>query len=195
VILLVAGMFNQMFAYRYIYFVFLPLVVLAAAAFSKIRFKWIIFIVYLVAVSNFVFPIAYVSVLKPESTISYVDFTAPQADFRQTYDDLRGIYNNETLIVTFTPAAEWYFKKPDYWIRISFTGLNDSWQIYQGKEVYTGAEIIYDFDGFKRVVNGSIIVLDDWGASRLSRDIFDYINENCEKIISKNAISAFKCGS
>lgn len=196
IFLAVAVSVHKTFASRYVYMAFLPIVVFSSYALSKIKFKWLVVIVYIVWISNIFHPITYVSILIPEKVISHVEFTEPGADFRGVYGNLKEIYNNESLIVSFTPAAEWYFKRPDYWIYFSFTGLaceNNSCSTYNGRDYYTGADIIYNLTDFNRIKGDKIIVMDYWGYGKINRGIAKFISSNCTTIIEKEGIAAFRC--
>ncbi len=193
--IITAGTLNKTFAFRYVYIICLPLVILAAVTLSRIKFRWFVVGIYLVWVSNIFFPFTYVSILIPEKQISHIDITEPSADFRNLYSDLEKIYNGEKLVVSFTPAAEWYFEKPNYWIYFSFSGVNcanNSCSTYNDKEIYTGAEKIYDLDDFKRIKN-KIVVLDYWGAMHINLNITKFISKDCVPIINKKGVTAFRC--
>jgi hypothetical protein len=194
--ILFVNSFQTLFAYRYIYLAFFPLVILSASAISKIRWKWVILGGYILWLSNIVNPVAYSFIITPENYIIHTDSTEPRPDFRGMYLGLSEVYKNETLIATFTPAADWYFKVPDYWIAFSFAGTpvnwSNTWQLHNGKDAYTGAKVIFDLDSFISVKNGSIIVIDDWSAGRINPLILESIY-NCTRIVSKDKINAYKC--
>lgn len=188
--ILIAGGLNQLFAFRYIYLAFLPLLVLSAYSLSKIKFSWAITIAYLLLISFPIFSTSTLAVIIPQKTLSFYDFTAPEADFRGIYT---GLETNKTFIATFTPAAEWYYKKPNYWVYFSFSGLsrmaNETFTLVNGAEVYTGAKIIFNDTS---LVNG-IVVADDWSFARISPNIANFIKNNCTLTRKGEGISAYDC--
>jgi hypothetical protein len=195
IFLMMVNSVNKLFAHRYIYLAFLPIVIMFAYTLSNIKFKWVVAGIYLVWISNIITPFTYTAVLIPTTSIPHKDLTAPSAEFKQLYNELN--YTNETLIVTFTPAAEWYFRKPDYWIQFSFSGFAPSREhsAYNGRDIYTGAEIIHDFKDFQEIgsLENTIFVLDDWGLSRINREIATFINDNCISFITKKGVTAYRC--
>ena len=193
ILILAAASFERMFAFRYVYLAFLPILVLTSVAFSRIKYGWLILTAYLVLISNIFIPFTYTSILRPESRISHFDFTAPEADFRQAYSVIDQIYEGEALIASFTPAAAWYFKSPDYWIHASFTSLNDS-TIYNDRDVYTGARVIYNLEQLKAVKGHKLIILDQWSGSKIKGDIRDFIQESCTERVSEEGVVGFRCG-
>ncbi len=194
-ILLATG-FNKLFGYRYVYLAFLPLIVLVAVPLSKIHFKWIIVGAYMIWLSNIFVPFTYSFILIPEETISHFDFTAPRADFRPLYEDIYNIYSNQTLIVTFTPAAQWYFKKPDYWTYFSFSNLGGRAKgesLYGEYDAYTGANVIYNLEDFLEIGGEKIFVADTWGLRKINPEISRFVTWNCTKFIDRQTIFAFNC--
>lgn len=182
IFILVSASMNKFFAYRYVYLAFLPLVILSSVALSKIKFKWIIVSGYIILVSNLIIPFGYSSVLFPAS-ISYQDVTMPAADFKGFYDSLD--YDGK-LIVSFTPAAAWYYRKPDYWINFSFTGLENEWIMVDGKEFYTGAEIVENLED-------SLVVIDDFSMERIDKSTIKFIKENCSLFLEKEGVGGYRC--
>ncbi len=195
-LLLIAVGFEKLFASRYIYLLFFPMILMASAALSKIRLKWIVIAIYIIWLSNIFNPFAYSFILIPERNISHEDTTEPRAEFRQIYQELEGIYEDETLIVSFTPAAEWYFKKPDYWIFFSFNRIpgpaNESFTVYGDRDVYTGAELIYDLEDIKKIEEEKFVVIDDWAAGRIAQNIISSL-EDCTIILEKEGIKIYGC--
>ena len=171
----------------------MPIIILSAYAISKVRFSIAITLLYIVWISNIFYPISYSTIIIPERSISHFDFTAPDANFKGSYTELKKVYNNEILIATRTPEGAWYFKNPDYWISFSFTNLKDeSYTNYYGKEIYTGAQIISNLEQFESI-NNKIAVLDDWGSMRIDQDIKSFINNNCTLLINRDRINVYRC--
>jgi hypothetical protein len=197
VLLLLGFASYTLFAFRYVYLAFLPLVIFASFTLSKIKFKWAVFFVYLIWISNIFVPITYTAVLKPQKVIIHNDPTAPQMDFKDFYDELGYEYHNEVLIVTLSAMAEWYLKKPDYWIYFSFTGLkvepNETFSVHNGRDVYTGADIIYDLDDFKDIKGEKTVVIDDWSSTKIDSEIIKYLNTECSLIIEKKEVAGYRC--
>ncbi|MBD3249152.1 hypothetical protein GF336_03845 [Candidatus Woesearchaeota archaeon] len=196
VLIFAAVSFEKLFALRYVYLVFFPMVVLASVALSRIRFRWVVAGLYILWLSNIFTPITYSFVLAPEMIVSHNDITSPRAGFRQIYQEIEGIYEDETLIVSITSESGWYFKNPDYWIYFSFNRIpvpaEKSFTVYNGRDIYTGADIIYDADDLNDIKEKKIIVIDDWAAGRIDPGI-NSVLDNCKIISEKEGIKAYRC--
>jgi len=87
---------------------------------------------------------------------------APQADFRSAYTYIgERIQNNDTVISSWTAPTVHYLREPDYAL-IPESSVPMS--IYQGKDYYSGAPIIYNASQLSNIVNESErgwLVLDD----------------------------------
>ncbi len=193
---LLAGGLNITFGYRYIYLSFLPAVVLSAVALSRIKMKWTVTFIYIMWLSNLFTPLTYTFVVTPMESISNYDPTAPRLNFRPLYEELSAIYDGETFVASFGPPAEWYFKKPDYWTYFSMSGYkgrerNES--LYLGKDVYTGADVLYNLTDFLGIEGEKIVVAGAWSVMRIDSGLREYFVTNCTEIINKEDISAFRC--
>ena len=183
-LVLLAGFLNSLFAYRYIYLIFFPIIIFASIALSKVRGKYVILGVYMVITSNLILPFSYTFVLIP-AKISHYDPTAPYADFRSAYAHLP----NLPFVATFTPAAAFYSRNPDYWLNFSFSGRNDSWLIKNGKEIYTGATVAYGIDDLP---DSFVAVIDRWGFGKLDPSVQTFIN-NCVPLYEAENIGVVQC--
>jgi len=185
--------FGKIFAFRYVYLGFLPLVILAAHAISNVKWNLAVAAVYIVWVSNIFYPLGNITMLLPTSQISHYDFTAPTADFKGIYSGM----NASNLITSIPSEAAWYYKNPDYWIYISYTGevlpLNESWSILDGKDIYTGADVVASYEEFLNVSDGSTVVIDDWSATRMDEGIYAYIISNCTVLKEAEGIRSYGC--
>lgn len=193
---ILAGGLNITFGYRYIYLCFLPAVVLSAYALSKIRLKWAVVVIYMLWLSNIFTPVSYSFVVTPMEQISHYDPTAPRLNFRPLYEELKQVYKNETFIASFGPPAEWYFKSPDYWTYFSMSGVRGKEQnesLYQGRDIYTGAEVLYNLTDFLDVEGEKIVVAGAWSVMRIDPELRQFFVTNCTEIIDKEDISAYRC--
>ena len=69
------------------------------------------------------------------------------------------------------------------------TPLNETFLIYEGKEVYTGAEVIFSYED----LNNSLVVVDNWAFARINKTIATFIKENCTLTVEKTSINAYRC--
>ncbi|MFT4303775.1 MAG: glycosyltransferase family 39 protein [Candidatus Woesearchaeota archaeon] len=190
-LVVVSASFGSVFAFRYVYLAFFPIVILASYALSQIKWSYFIVFCYIIWVSNIFNPFSYVTVLTPMKSISLNDFTSPTADFKGLYNELSLIYNDEILVVSVTPLASWYFRNPDYWLFFSMTGrMHDDverhFEIYNGKDSFTGASIIFSED----IEGERIVVVDSW-AKRMPG--FNWSSEGCDLLIAKTNVNAYRC--
>ncbi len=181
--------FYKYFGFRYIYIAFFPVVILASVAISKIKWAYVITGFYLLWASNLFYQ-TNVFLLTPG--VDHFDATMPRANFRELYEELGEV---DTLVATYTPAAEWYYRAPDYWIYFHFTvpgtPMNETYLAINGTEFYTGAKVITTLEELKNISNATI-VFDAWSSTRLDEDI-NYYMESCEDIVVKTDIKAVRC--
>ena len=59
ILILFATTVNKTFGSRYIFLIFLPLTIFTGIAFSKIKFKWVILVIYIIWLSNIITPFTY----------------------------------------------------------------------------------------------------------------------------------------
>ncbi len=204
ILLLFGIFFVKLFAFRYLYFFVFPIVLfsslLMAFFYQKLgKLILIPIIILLLFPSNLFFPYTYVNVIKPVD-VNYNDFSAPEIDYKNipqnTLNELKNPENK--VIVFFSPSFEWHVRKPDFVFDFSLSGLpGDSLEI-NGKDVYSGAQIIKSNKDVTEYLIGKefYFVAEGFAVNKLKPDEkerFNKIIETCEDYYSNQEMSIYKC--
>jgi len=193
--LLIGIFFVKLFALRYMYFFVFPMVLYSSMIMAYLydNFgKWIIpsIIILLLFPSNVFFDYSYVNVVIPIDHNIY-DRTAPRIDYKSVPEDIKFSLKNGEIMTFFSPGVEWYIKKPDYVFPFSMNGIGSDSVSYNGKDVYSGAEIKTDRP------NGEFyFIADNFSLSKLrpsQREKFDSIIKDCPIIHSNGDLNIYYC--
>ncbi len=194
-LLLLGIVFMQLYGLRYVYFVFLLAPIFTGVLFSYVfRETRILFIlVVLVALiypSNLFFEYSRMTMIKPESIV-YASSGEPIIEYNLLSEATKKEIKSSTIVTLFTPGVEWYFKKPNYFIPFSLTGMSDGYVWYDQRDVYTNALV------FKNQTNDFVLIQDLFGYSKLSdkaRLELNSLTSGCEMIESKTTVVVYRCG-
>ena len=193
--LLFGVFFVKLFALRYMYFFVFPMVLyssLLMAYFYDKFGKWIIpsIILLLLFPSNIFFDFSYVNIVMPIGH-NLNEYSAPKIDYKSIPDSLKNDMKDNKIMTFFSPGVEWYIKKPDYVFPFSMTGIGSDSVSYNGKDIYSGAEIKTDKPEGK-----FYFIVDTFALSKLKtsqRDKFDEIINGCENIYANRDLTIYYC--
>ncbi len=203
-ILLFGIFFVKLFAFRYLYFFVFPIVLfsslLMAFFYQKLgKLILIPIIILLLFPSNLFFPYTYVNVIKPVH-VNYNDFSAPEVDYKSVpqniFSELKNSENN--VIVFFSPSFEWYVRKPDFVFDFSLSGLPGDSLERNGKDIYSGAQIIKSEKDISEYLIGKefYFVAENFAVGKLNlsqKDNFNRIISGCETAFSSDDMIVWKC--
>ncbi|MEK6909111.1 MAG: glycosyltransferase family 39 protein [Nanoarchaeota archaeon] len=192
-IMFVGLFFVKVFALRYAYFVTLSIIFFIAVTFSYLyqNNKIIGIAILTLAIiypSNIFFSDNYLTVVKPQAINSY-STTEPVIDYKSLSENTKDVIRNNTLVTLSSPGVEWYLKKPDYIIPFSLNGLESGYALYNGVDVYTGAEIWNNQTNF-------IFLEDLFAYSKLGPTQIENLNQmknNCSLIEQLRTLRAYSC--
>lgn len=184
---------SQTFALRYVYFSIFPILIFFSSFLSEIKkyskALFIFAIIFSIIYPSNLFFEEPLTIIKPE-IIELKSFSEPSLDYKSlNYETLDSI-KNSTLVCFFSPACEWYLKKPDYVIPFSLNGLNSGYMIYNNTDSYTGAPL------FNYNQNNLILIEDRFSISKLNNsEQMNYLEfkQNCIEIDKTSSIKVLSC--
>lgn len=193
-IMFVGLFFVKVFALRYAYFVTLSIIIFIAVTFSYLyRNNKIIGIAILTLAiiypSNIFFDTNYLTVVKPQAISSY-SATEPVIDYKSLSESTKTLIMNNTLVTLSSPGVEWYLKKPDYIIPFSLNGLESGYALYNGADIYTGAEV------WSNQTKNFIFLEDFFGYSKLGpnqRAPLEAMKKDCLLLEESDTLNVYKC--
>jgi hypothetical protein len=150
-----------------------------AALFNEIRFKHVLFAVFLIVMSPAVFS------FYPVKT-GYFDASMPLADYKGAYAFLN---ESVPLVVGWSPAAYWYGHKADYQLNYSLSGTGYGfWRTVDGRERFCNAVVVNSMD---ELPDEFVVVLDAQAARKIPPGNYDF--SYCEEIFSSYDIKVLMC--
>jgi 4-amino-4-deoxy-L-arabinose transferase-like glycosyltransferase len=193
-ILLSGLLFVKVFAPRYAYFVILAVIIFVSVALSYLykNNKLLAVLVILLAIiypSNLFFDSNYLTVVKPENIVHYSS-TEPVIDYKSLSSSTRELILQNDIVTLSSPGVEWYLKRPKYALPFSLNGLDSGYALYNGVDVYTGAEV-FDYQ-----IKDFVLLEDFFAYSKIGptqRKKLDKLKENCLLIEENPALRVYKC--
>ncbi|MEK6924666.1 MAG: glycosyltransferase family 39 protein [Nanoarchaeota archaeon] len=194
VILLTGLFFVKVFALRYAYFVILSVIIFLASLLSYLYESNKVIGVLIIALaiiypSNLFFDSNYLTVVKPQ-VISPYSATEPVIDYKSLSESTKTLIMNNTLVTLSSPGVEWYLKKPDYIIPFSLNGLESGYALYNGADIYTGAEV------WNNQTKNFIFLEDFFGYSKLGpnqRAPLEAMKKDCLLLEESDTLNVYKC--
>ncbi len=194
VILLTGLFFVKVFALRYAYFVILSVIIFLASLLSYLYESNKVIGVLIIALaviypSNLFFDSNYLTVVKPQ-VISPYSTTEPIIDYKSLNTSTKELIRTNNLVALSSPGVEWYLKKPDYIIPFSLNGLESGYALYNGVDIYTGAEI------WNNQTKNFIFLEDFFGYSKLGpnqRAPLEAMKKDCLLLEKSDTLNVYKC--
>ena len=179
--------FMKYFATRYAYFMVFAVFFYVVALFNEVKFKYLLFVLFIVLQSSlFVF-----------TGVGMVDYDAsmPVADYKEAYNYIEGNVSLHSfpLVVTWSPAAYWYYGSADYQINYSLSGTGTGfWRAHEGGvgERFLGAVVVNSADDLP---SEYVLVIDAQSRRKIPRGRFDF--SECYELFSSYSIRVLKCSS
>lgn len=193
-ILFVGLFFVKVFAFRYVYFVTLSIILFISTVFAYIykNNKVLCILLVIAAIiypSNLFFESNYLTIVQPQGIRASLT-TEPVIDYKSLSQETKNIIQNNILVTLSSPGVEWYIKKPDYVIPFSLNGLETGYVLHQGVDAYTGAEV------WNNQTNEFVFLEDIFGFSKFDPNqisTLDKIKENCTLIEQNPTLRAYYC--
>ena len=192
--------FIEVFAFRYIYFFVFPLVLYSSLLMSFLYEKYgkiilVSILVLIILPSNLFFPYTFVNVIKPIN-YNYYDFSAPEINYQEMPLDVLETLNESVIFCLFSPAVEWYIKKPDYVFPFSMDGRGEDSISYindknETVDAYSGALILKE-----RPDEDFYFILDYFSFVKLKpsqRENLSIILENCSDFYKAKDYIVYSC--
>jgi|SRR3989344_299327 len=197
ILTLLGLLFIKVFAIRYAYFSILLVLILISVllGFLYKHNKILAILVLLLLVlypSNLFFSSGNLTIIKPES-LQTLSNTEPVLDYKSLSDSTKQDIIDSPLVVLSSPGVEWYLKKPDYVISFSLNGLDSGFEVYNEKDVYTGAEL---FNLKNPQISQLILIEDAFGYAKLSsesREYLDSLKESCSLVEESSNVKVYSC--
>lgn len=182
--------FVEQFAFRYFYPLFFFLLLFFSVFFCLLSEKFsskflLLGVVFLVLVSNIVFPYNYASVILPVRG-SFNDYSAPVIDIKSIPLDLKESMINSTVGTFYPCFFEWYVKKPDFVVPYSMDGRNIN---PKEIEVYSGVKYTI------QPPTGEYYFVKDYFSYFKFKDktLVDKFFSNCEKVYTNSTLEIYYC--
>lgn len=203
ILLLLLVLLIDLFAFRYIYFITLLLIIFCPLMFHFLAEKYdklliIVFFVMIFLTSNIFNPFIYTSVLTPIER-NFNDFSAPEINYKDIPGELLSELKSEDskIITLFSPHVEWYIKKPSLVMPFSMSGKGTNTinyynaEIDQNVDVYSGAPFIT-----QKPISEFYFIGDTFSLSKLKPAQIDFLNsiiDDCVDLHKNNSIVIKKC--
>ena len=204
IVLLFLAISVEMYAFRYVYFFQLLIVLYTAVLFALLYDKFgkiilVPFVLLLIVPSNLLFPYSYSNILLPHG-LDYRDSSSPTIDLKNLPPGLLSeLKDPDAVIITyFSPPVEWYIKKPTYVVPFSLTGRGADEISYNSGGMYTdrysGVRTLNIREGLPQ--RQYYLIEQNFATAKLvpwQQEDLNVLKENCTIEFENQDVNVYRC--